>query len=193
MNPLKVPGLDGMSGIFYRKYRDIIGEQIIAFVQEFFKTGKLVKSINHTFICRIPKRIEAINFDHFRPISLCNFCYKIVACLLATRMRKVIGNLVAPCQTAFVLGRWIAECSITAQELLHTLKKHKGKNGIMGVKIDMHKAYDRIEWSFLERVLKANRFYDFFCQMIMQCVTAVNFSILLNGSPLQKFQAERGL
>ena len=93
------------------------------------------------------QREIASQFDHFRHISLCNFCYKIISKLLANRLRTVLGSLFSPHQSAFVNARWIAESSLLAQELVHTIKGKKGKKGLMAVKIDMNKAYDspRIE------------------------------------------------
>ncbi|XP_060972110.1 uncharacterized protein LOC133038081 [Cannabis sativa] len=90
-------------------------------------------------------------------------------------------------------GCWIAECSILAQEVLNSFKNKKGKQGVMAIKTDMSKAYDRIEWSFLLRVLKANGFSDKACNLIMKCVTSMSYSILLNGAPLAPFNPKRGL
>lgn len=76
MNPLKAPGPDGLSGIFYKTYWEIIGPQVVDFVQEFFQSRKFVRPINCAFIYLIPKIDTASSFDHFRLISLCSFCYK---------------------------------------------------------------------------------------------------------------------
>ncbi|KAM6580133.1 hypothetical protein CsatA_003907 [Cannabis sativa] len=193
LHPLKAPGPDGFSGIFYRMYWDTVGTEICEMVQDFFRCGKLPEQINRTFICLIPKSENPSSFDQFRPISLCNFGYKIIARLLTDRMKPVLENLISPFQSAFLPGRWIAECSVLASEALHALKKIRGRRGFMAVKTDMHKAYDRIEWSFLIRVLKANGFNEKFCDMIFQCVSTVSFSILLNGAPLKSFNPGRGL
>uniref|UniRef100_A0A803QNY7 Reverse transcriptase n=1 Tax=Cannabis sativa TaxID=3483 RepID=A0A803QNY7_CANSA len=149
MHPLKAPGPDGMPGFFYRRYWEIVGNDVIRMVQNFFSTGTLEKQLNYTFICLIPKEESACTVDKFRPISLCNFAYKIISKIIATRLRGVIDKLITPFQSAFVPGRWIAESSILTQELVHTIKRKKGKGGLMAIKLDMLKAYDRIEWHFL--------------------------------------------
>uniref|UniRef100_A0A803PJF5 Reverse transcriptase n=1 Tax=Cannabis sativa TaxID=3483 RepID=A0A803PJF5_CANSA len=159
MHPLKAPGPDGYPGI-------------------------LDKEVNRTFICLIPKGPNATKFELFWPISLCNFGYKIISRIITDRLKGVIDPLVSPFQFAFLPGRSIAECSIVAQEVLHTIKHKKGKGGLMAIKTDMSKAYDRLEWSFLLRVLRANGFSSLVCNLIMQCVTTINFSILLNSAPL---------
>ncbi|XP_060972269.1 uncharacterized protein LOC133038200 [Cannabis sativa] len=63
----------------------------------------------------------------------------------------------------------------------------------MAVKTDMNKAYDRLEWGFLLRVLKANGFNSKVCTLLMECVTTVRYSILLNGAPLAPLNPKRGL
>uniref|UniRef100_A0A803PR23 Reverse transcriptase domain-containing protein n=1 Tax=Cannabis sativa TaxID=3483 RepID=A0A803PR23_CANSA len=161
--------------------------------QEFFLHGKFVEKMNHTFICLIPKCDSPAAFDQFRPISLCNFSYKIISRLITDRLKPILDKLISPYQSAFLPGRWIAECSVLAAEAAHTMNKIRSRKGFMAVKTDMHKAYDRIEWSFLHRVLMANGFNEHFCKLIMQCVTTLSFSILLNGAPLPPFAPSRGL
>uniref|UniRef100_A0A803QPG7 Reverse transcriptase domain-containing protein n=1 Tax=Cannabis sativa TaxID=3483 RepID=A0A803QPG7_CANSA len=193
MHPLKAPGPDGMPGFFYRRYWEIVGNDVLRMVQNFFSTGTLEKQLNYTFICLIPKEENACTVDKFRLISLCNFAYKIISKIIATRLRGVIDKLISPFQSAFVPGRWIAESSILTQELVHTIKRKKGKGGLMAIKLDMLKAYDRIEWHFLHEVLKGNGFDSGVCSLIMECVSSVSFSVLINGVPQKKFEPKRGL
>uniref|UniRef100_A0A803PB82 Reverse transcriptase domain-containing protein n=1 Tax=Cannabis sativa TaxID=3483 RepID=A0A803PB82_CANSA len=193
MHPLKAPGPDGFSGIFYRKYWNTVGPEVCKLVKEFFDHGTMSRQINHTFICLIPKENNASSFDKFRPISLCNFCYKIVARILTDRLKHIMDKLVSPNQSTFIPGRWIAECSVLAQEVNHAIKNKKGKEGVMAVKTDMSKAYDRLEWNFIKRVLKANGFSDKATMLLMACISSVSFSILLNGAPLAPFNPNRGL
>uniref|UniRef100_A0A803PAD0 Reverse transcriptase domain-containing protein n=1 Tax=Cannabis sativa TaxID=3483 RepID=A0A803PAD0_CANSA len=119
---LKAPGLDGFPGIFYRKYWHTVGPQLSDMVREFFATGVLDKKINHSFICLIRKTSQASKFDHFRPISLCNFSYKVIYRILTDRLKVVIDRVISPCQSAFMPGHWIAEASILAQKVLHAIK-----------------------------------------------------------------------
>uniref|UniRef100_A0A803NKP6 Reverse transcriptase domain-containing protein n=1 Tax=Cannabis sativa TaxID=3483 RepID=A0A803NKP6_CANSA len=193
MHPLKSPGPDGFSGIFFRKYWPTVGGQVCKMVQEFFSSGILPPALNHTFICLIPKSDNANTFDRFRPISLCNFGYKIISRILTDRLKKILDRLISPHQSAFIPGRWIAECSVLAQEVLHAMKNKKGKRGVMAIKTDLSKAYDRLEWKFIHKVLQANRFSNKVISLNMSCVSSVSFTILLNGAPLAPFNPNQGL
>lgn len=153
LHPLKALGPDGFSSIFFRSCWQIVREKTINFVRECFRLRDVPRYMNHTFIVLIPKVENAVNFNQFRPISLCNFVYKIVAKILASRLRSVMDKIISPNQGAFVKRRWIADNTLVAQELSHKMKKHKGKGGLMLVKLDMKKEYDRIEWGFLKKAL----------------------------------------
>ncbi|KAM6558351.1 hypothetical protein CsatA_027590 [Cannabis sativa] len=193
LHPLKVPGPDGFSGVFYRRYWDLVGPSLCITVKEFFSTGYMHPKLNTTFICLIPKVEFPLSVDQFRPISLCNFSYKVIAKILSNRLRPLMNSLVSPFQSAFIPGRWIAESSILTQELVHKIRQKRGVGGLMALKLDMHKAYDKMEWSFLDKVLCANGFNDRCRKLLMACVTSVSYSVLLNGSPLKKISPQRGL
>lgn len=83
LHPLKNPGPNGYLRIFYWRYWKSVKDKVIGFVQECFKLGQIPTSANRTYIVLISKVAQAINFNHFRPISLCNFLYKIVAKIIA--------------------------------------------------------------------------------------------------------------
>lgn len=103
------------------------------------------QSINKTFIVLIPKMKHASTFNQFRPISLCNFVCKIVSKLMASRLRNLLPKIIFPNQGAFVKGRWIAKNTVIAQELAHKVKNHKGRHGLMLIKVDIKGAYDSLE------------------------------------------------
>ncbi|KAL0433422.1 UNVERIFIED_CONTAM: hypothetical protein Slati_2676500 [Sesamum latifolium] len=86
-----------------------------------------------------------------------------------------------PLKRPFVLGRLITDNVLVAYELNHFLKlKTRGKNGFISLKLDVSKAYDRVEWRFLESVLIRLGFHPRFFNLIMICVSSVSFSFLLN-------------
>lgn len=100
-----------------------------------------IGSINKTNIVLISKISNPVNIMHFRPISLCNVIYKLMAKVLANRIRKVLDKCInlAP-------GRLISNNVMLAYEILHTLRHNRtGKKGFIAIKLDMSKAYDRVE------------------------------------------------
>ncbi|XP_042950095.1 uncharacterized protein LOC122282210 [Carya illinoinensis] len=189
----KAPGPDGMTGLFFKHYWHIIKQDVIAAVQNFFRSGRLLKQINHTHIALIPKNASPSTPQHYRPISLTNVIYKLITKILANRLKNILPSIISPFQTAFVSGRNIKENSIIAHEMFHHLKNHRGKKGKMALKLDMEKAFDYIEWNFLFAVLKVLGFSSTWINLIKECITTATFSILINGSPRGFFKAERGL
>ena len=75
-------------------------------------------------------------------------------------MRHFLNRFISPNQGAFVKGRWIAKNTIVTQEIVHKIKSHKGANGLLLMKLDMKKAYDRFEWGFVDKVLAAWGFFE---------------------------------
>ncbi|XP_042962523.1 uncharacterized protein LOC122296793 [Carya illinoinensis] len=110
------------------------------------------------------------------------------------RFKKVLAVIIEPTQCAFLPGRLISDNVMVAYELIHSMKTRKrGKVGNMAVKLDMSKAYDRIEWVFLEAVMKKLGFCERWTSLIMKCVSSVTYSVLINGQPGEKFSPSRGL
>lgn len=102
--------------------------------------------VNFTYISLIPKLKDPIMVSDFRPISLCNVLYKIIAKTLVNRMKLVLGDVISSNQSAFLFRRLISDNKILAYETLHSMKTQKyGKIGNMAIKVDMSKAYDRVE------------------------------------------------
>ena len=129
-------------------------------IQGFFRHGKILQEFNNTFIVLIPKKNRACNFNQFRPISLCNVVYKAISKILVGRLRPFLDKMVDSAQVAFVPSRYITKNIVLAQEIVHSFRHMKRKKGFLGVKIDFQKAYDRMEWGFIQRVLKAFGFNE---------------------------------
>lgn len=89
-------------------------------------------------------------------------------------------------QSVFVKGRLITDNALMAMEYFHWLKK-KGKKGVMALKLDMSKAYDRLEWSFINKTLTAMGYPINIIKLIMKCVSSVSYQILINGYPSESF------
>ena len=110
--------------------------------------------------------------------------YKIAAKVLANRLKLIIDELITPHQNAFIKGRLIIDNIIFTYELLHTIKrKKKGRVRFATLKLDLSKAYDRLNWNFIEATLQKLGFSQQQIQLVMQCVTTVTYNVLVNGTP----------
>ncbi|XP_021742818.1 uncharacterized protein LOC110708902 [Chenopodium quinoa] len=190
----KSPGPDGFPSAFFKIMWDLVGSSVVSAVQHFFAHGYLLKDWNRTFLALIPKVDSPEVVSQFRPIGLCNVIYKCIAKCLTGRLRQVLPSLVAGFQNAFVPGRLLSDNALIAHEVLNYVNKPKAKKKFFAaIKLDMNKAYDRVNWDFLFRLLQAYGFPPYWIQIIRQCVSTVSFQVLVNGNPLKAFQPQCGL
>ncbi|GAA0163406.1 hypothetical protein LIER_39590 [Lithospermum erythrorhizon] len=119
---------------------------------------------------------------NFRPIALCNTVAKVIAKYLATRRKNVLPTIILESQSAFVANRLITDNVLLSYEIHHLIKYKKvGREGYMSIKLGMMKAYDRIEWTFLKAMLLQLNFSHKWINLIMDYVTSVSYSVLVNG------------
>lgn len=129
----------------------------------------------------------------FRPIGLCNVCYKIIAFAITNRLKEVMGHIIDLFQSAFIPRRAITDNIIIGYECMNWLRNSNNKQGYAALKLDMSKAYDRVECHFLQSVLKAMGFSSNWISTIMKCVTSVSYSFKINGRIVGKVLPFRGL
>lgn len=142
----------------------------------------------------IPKVSNPIKPSDFRLISLCNVIYKLTFKVLANRSKKILPKIISPSQRAFIPGRLITNNVIIAYVALHTITtKKKGIRVSMALKLDMSKAYDRVEWQFLETMMKKLGFEAQWIAIMMRCISTVSYVVLINGQEGHCFRPNRGL
>jgi len=106
----------------------------------------------------------------------------------------VLPHIISLEQSAFIPGRLITDNILVAFETLHTMDTRlKGKECFMAMKLDMSKAYDRLEWDFVEGVLRKIGFANRWISLLMSCIRTVTYSILINGQPHGLITPTRGL
>ena len=102
-------------------------------------------------------------------------------------------NLIGPQQTNFVPGRHIIDNIVIAQEVIHSMRKKTGKKGFMAIKVDLEKAYDRLNWDFIHNTLQETGLPNDMIQIIMKCITSVTMKVLWNGEVSDEFVPSRGI
>jgi hypothetical protein len=149
MDPMKAPGPDGFTTEFYQQNWETVGTEVCATIIKFFNGAKMEKSVNFTNIVLIPKSKHPSTISEFRLISLCTVFYKLISKVLVNRIKNVLPHIISYNQSVFIPGRFISDNILVAYKTLHTMHTRMwSKVGYMGIKLDMSKAFDRVEWSF---------------------------------------------
>ena len=130
---------------FFQRFWFVVGESVKKEVKLAFEERKIPSFLNNTIITLIPKILGLKTLGNYHPISLCNTVYKLVKKIIMCRLRPFLDKLISPFQSTFVLGRKGLDNAIVVQELIHTISSKKGRVGYMAIKVDLEKAYDKLE------------------------------------------------
>ena len=133
--------------------------------------NKSIVEINKTYITLVAKTK-----------SPTKMVYKLISKVLANRLKAILPHLITENQSVFLSKRLITDNVLVAFEVMHYLEhKRDGKDYYMAVKLDMSKAYDRVEWGFIEKVMERTGFHERWIGLVMHCISTVSYSILING------------
>lgn len=149
-------------------------------LNEFAVEGRFVRSMNATFIVLIPKKLGAIELKDFRPMSLVGSVYKILAKVLANRLKLVLGKIISLSQNAFVKGRQLLDPVLIASECIDS--RLRSNVSCMLCKLDIQKAYHHVNCNFVLYMLRRCGFGERWCRWIEFCISTVKFSMMVNGS-----------
>ena len=128
----------------------------------------LPNSLNHTHVALIPKVKNPKSVTDFRPISLCNVLYKSVTTVIANHLKALLPEIISDVQSAFVKGRLISDNILITDEVFLHMHYHSGANGDMAIKLDMRKAFDRVEWSYLRQAMLRLGFCPTWVETVMR-------------------------
>ena len=150
--------------------------------------------MSYTHIVLIPKINEPKSVSDYRPISLGNVVSRIVSKVLANRLKQILPNVISNSHSAFVPNRLITDNTTVAFEVLHKMRnKRTGKKWQMAIKLDISKAYNRVEWVFLREIMLKLGFDDRWVHLAMETVHTAIYSLLINGEPKGYITPSRGI
>ncbi|XP_020211058.1 uncharacterized protein LOC109795906 [Cajanus cajan] len=187
----KSPRPDGFNFTFIKDFWDDTKADFLAFLHEFHANGKLVKGSNSSFVVLVPKTDNPQKVEEYRPISLIGCMYKVLAKVLANRMKKVIGKVISESQSTFLKGRLTLDSVLIANKILEEAKRKKKQ--CLLLKVDFEKAYDSVNWEYILFVMEKMRFPILWRRWIAECLATARVSVLVNGSPSSEFGVGRGL
>ncbi|KAL9671942.1 hypothetical protein QQ045_009516 [Rhodiola kirilowii] len=192
--PYKASGLDGFPAGFFQKFWSTIKQDFTAACLSILYDGVIPPGTNDTLIVLIPKQHSASRMEEFRPISLTSVVAKTVAKVIVNRLQQILPEIISTAQSAFIKGRLITDNYLIAHEAAHFIKnKRYGRKGYGSLKLDMSKAYDRVEWRFLKLILLRFGFKENWVNMILKYVSNVRYAVCINGKITSFFAPERGL
>ncbi|KAL8115005.1 hypothetical protein AgCh_021723 [Apium graveolens] len=194
MQPEKSPGIDGLNPCFFQTYWNVVCKDVFEFCRQFFEHGSLPDEVNRTLVCLIPKVKCPKQVADLRPISLCNVVMRILSKVLANRLKPCLGSIISNNQSAFIEGRLLTDNALLAFEINHYIhRKTQGNDGVAALKIDISKAYDRLEWRYIELMMNRMGFPQNWIVRVMQLVKKVSYSFLRNGKVFGDVRPSRGI
>ena len=191
MKPDKSPGSDGLPAEFYTFFWDIIGEHLVEVFKFCYSRGLLTESMRLAILSLLYKKGDVELLKNWRPISLLNVDYKISSKAFALRLQQVLPFVLNKDQTCSVPGRSIFENLMLVRDSIDYCNEKSLPLAL--VKIDQEKAFDRVNWSFLEKVLVRMNFGRIFISFVKTMYNSVACKIQNNGHLSKNVLLQRGV
>ena len=187
----KSPGLDGFPAEFYRRFWSLLGPDYVEVMNFCYATGQLSASQRSGVITLLYKRGDRLDMKNWRPITLLCVDYKLAAKAIANRLLQVLPHVIHTDQSCSVPGR----NPVHNIRLLHDIVSDLNSRGLGGaiLSLDQEKAFDRVEWSYLHRVLEKMNFGASFRRWIQLFYCNISSCVLVNGTQSGFFSVTRGV
>lgn len=194
MHPDKASGPDGLNPAFFQAFWSIVETYVVRFCHVFLSTGVLPEGVNEALVCLIPKIKVPQTMRDLRPISLCNVLVRILSKVVTNRLKPCLKNIISENQSAFIEGRLLTDNALIAFEVNHYIKRRtQGNKGIAGLKLDVSKAYDRLEWGFIRNMMEKFGFHQDWIHRVMTFIGSISYSFLHNGEQFGYVVPSRGV
>jgi len=186
------PGVDGFTVEFYKIVYDLLGNDLLACLNEAYEKQELTIWQRRGLITLLPKEDGSLlDLHNWRPITLLKVDSKVAAKAIAKRIEAALPNLIHPYQTGFVKGRYIGENIRLISDLLDLTNKNQIP-GILAA-LDFRKAFDSLEWPFIMETLNSFNFGTGIKQWISTFYTNVESAVINNGYTTNWFQPSKGV
>jgi hypothetical protein len=168
---------------------DKVKEEVLAVLNG----NPMPETWNDTFIVLNPEVKNLDKVKDLQPISLCNVLYKLVSKVLDNRLKKFFQRSFLLPRVLFIPGCFTDNVLLVYELIHHLRNRRKGKEGLVAIKPDMSKAYDRVEWIFQEKIMTKMGFATRWVDLIMKCVSIVKYRVKVNGDYSEHIRPHRGL
>ena len=187
----KAPGIDAIPAEFYQELWEDIEFDIFNFASEAIHQAHISDDLNISKIALLPKTEDRARIQNFRPISLLNTLYKVLAKIYANRMKPLLHNWILPSQTGFVPNRCILDNIFLAFEAMEwSLENRQDLSMLL---LDFEKAYDRVSWTFLKQTMGKMGFAEIWIQRVMSLNLNASAAIIVNGEQSKTFKLQRSV
>jgi hypothetical protein len=187
----KAHGPDGFPAKIYQIFWEIIKGDLMALFKDFYEDKLPLFSLNFGTIMLLPKQKEAAHIKQFHPICLLNMSFKIFTKLMVNRMIAIASKLISPSQMAFIPDRNIMEGVVMLHETINEI--HRKKMSEVILKSDFEKAYNKVNWEFLQQTLRIKGFSAKWCHWISQIMSKGSVGVKVNESIGRYFHTKKGL